>query len=664
MDIKEALRILEFGDVDKVPRLTDIQKQFRRLSLLKHPDKNPDRIAEATEEFQELLDAYQVAGDAASETNLEEEDGEEVIARKVFQQFQLNSVKVNSSSVTIKTEKKLNSIWIDVLTCNLGSFIDKDTNGKKFTMNDTCSDSSGKVFLTLYHTGNLLVQAEGNNQSGNIHFLNFHLMDFFKQVYNRKMLQSIQASKSKTPLRKLTRPSKSVLKRYNCQKCDFQSATVSMLAKHMKTIHNEPKVPKQIFQISEETSETLPQQLEPIPADMAKTSPLKSLPLVHHCMLCRKGFPDEAQLNDHERNVHEVKCGICNSIFYTDFDLNMHFGAVHFVHKVPLPPVVPEVSASQPDIDPENLLDKPLQQPTKSPSQKTASTDRLHDSVTELCNDGVPFPDVVAETPAPSATVEKPVEKQEVNKVKVPSYPCKPCGIVFGLKNALSDHIVSVHKASPGHGSGKTSVPTLLFNLKRCDLCDVTAITEGALQNHILSTHNPIPPVRSLPAISVKCNLCNFAANTEIGLQDHIKSVHNAKFVQNSQPPVSASTATLIQCDKCDFTAGTEFAFQLHIQSDHIPPSVTHPFPCSNCGKVFGDIKELKSHARKCHPNESHTETSDQDLKHYLKYIIEQNQEMFEDFCQFKHTVGKHISEIVSAQEDIKADFKLSLRRS
>ena len=149
MDIKEALRILEFGDVDKVPRLTDIQKQFRRLSLLKHPDKNHDRIAEATEEFQELLDAYQVAGDAASETNLEEEDGEEVIARKVFQQFQFNSVKVNSFSVTIKTEKKLNSIWIDVLTSNLGSFIDKDTNGKKFTMNDTCSDSSGKVLLTL-----------------------------------------------------------------------------------------------------------------------------------------------------------------------------------------------------------------------------------------------------------------------------------------------------------------------------------------------------------------------------------------------------------------------------------------------------------------------------------------------------------------------------------
>ena len=191
-------------------RVKDIQKQFHRLSKIKHPDKN-NGSKESTADFQVLLDAYHTAGKAAEKIEPEHNDIDDIIARKVFKQFQFSSVKVNSQSITIKTEKCLNSTWLEVLTTNLGDpIITKDIHGKKFTLVDNCEDSSTNVYLTLYHTGNLLVQAQGNKQSKNIHFIDSHLKDLFLQVYNRaKLLVKQSGNQShKTPLRKLTKTSK------------------------------------------------------------------------------------------------------------------------------------------------------------------------------------------------------------------------------------------------------------------------------------------------------------------------------------------------------------------------------------------------------------------------------------------------------------------------
>ena len=54
MNLEDALRILEFKDVQKLPKLKEIQKQFRKLSREKHPNKNGG-TQEATSDFQKLL---------------------------------------------------------------------------------------------------------------------------------------------------------------------------------------------------------------------------------------------------------------------------------------------------------------------------------------------------------------------------------------------------------------------------------------------------------------------------------------------------------------------------------------------------------------------------------------------------------------------------------
>ena len=109
----------------------------------------------STIDFQNLLNAYKFVGKevekAYAEKN-ENNDDEELIARKIFQQFQFHSVKVNSQSITIKTEKKLNPIWLEILINNFWSPASKGPqHGSKFILKDKCDNTT--IFLTLYQTG-------------------------------------------------------------------------------------------------------------------------------------------------------------------------------------------------------------------------------------------------------------------------------------------------------------------------------------------------------------------------------------------------------------------------------------------------------------------------------------------------------------------------------
>ena len=50
-------------EVDRDADQDAIRRQYRRLALQWHPDKNPDRVAEATERFRQIQAAYSVLSD-------------------------------------------------------------------------------------------------------------------------------------------------------------------------------------------------------------------------------------------------------------------------------------------------------------------------------------------------------------------------------------------------------------------------------------------------------------------------------------------------------------------------------------------------------------------------------------------------------------------------
>ena len=156
----------------------------------------------------------------------------------MFKQFQVNSVKENSSSVTISTEKPLYSIWMEILTKHFGIPENKGVNGNKFVAEDTCDEVPAKVYLTMYHTGKLLVQAEKNRHQINLHFVNIHLEKLFADVYSRKAFQKKLPNKLKTPITKPVKMSSRISQKIiKCSKCSFQAIDAVKLKRHKKEEH-------------------------------------------------------------------------------------------------------------------------------------------------------------------------------------------------------------------------------------------------------------------------------------------------------------------------------------------------------------------------------------------------------------------------------------------
>ena len=241
MDIKvsEALKVLGFENLDVLPKVREIIQRYRKLAFLNHPDRN-NGSNEAKIKLQAILKAYNIAGEAAEAIPVDPNDKADHIARKLYKQFQAKSVKENSSSVTIHTEKSLYHIWMETLTNLAGIPENKGPNGNKFTFLHTVNDSSFRVFLTMYHTGKLLVQAEKNNQSINLHFLNVHLEQLFTEVYRKNSTQKSVTNDSK-PRTPVTKPVKTTSRISvtisSCNQCNFQTTDPNKLRKHKKKEH-------------------------------------------------------------------------------------------------------------------------------------------------------------------------------------------------------------------------------------------------------------------------------------------------------------------------------------------------------------------------------------------------------------------------------------------
>ena len=127
--LKTALILLGFDDPKTVPKMKEIRKRYMILSLKLHPDKPGGSDAK----FQALLDAYNLAGEAAELIKADGDDMEDVIARKMFSQFKVKSVTENTDTFTIFIESTFAEGWNDVLTENFGTPIDKGPHGRKFT---------------------------------------------------------------------------------------------------------------------------------------------------------------------------------------------------------------------------------------------------------------------------------------------------------------------------------------------------------------------------------------------------------------------------------------------------------------------------------------------------------------------------------------------------
>ena len=548
--VVEALHILGFEDVTKIPKIKEIIQRYRKLALTKHPDKN-DGSQEAKADFQNLLNAYKIAGEAAQNIPADPEDRADHIARKLFQQFQVKSVKENSSSVTILTEKHLYSIWMDTLTTFAGAPEDKGVNGSKFTYYDTFNDSKVKVFLTMYHTGKLLIQAERNKHIINIHFLNTHLEHLFNEVYRKTMYKnysttkSLHSSESKTrspitkPTKKAGRITVTISK---CQDCNFQTAEPNKMKKHMKEHTTKPRdpsssPPKAISsplapmsspsttpeQRTNTVSEKPPRFDIPAPLNVLPSTPTNTSDSMR-CYICPDSYYKEGHWEEHSNAVHNKVCKFCDERFLFDTNLKEHTEQFHTSE------TLKTVNCEQ--------------------CKFTCKTNRH--LKTHIKNSH------------PSSNSDIPVK-------------CDICDFITSDMNELQNHITKQHIRS----STVNIEQTKTF---KCDICKFTSTNRTKLIDHIAQDHPPIPA----PSFSFQCELCPFHTNIQNDLENHIQSTHAS-----------------LRCKLCPFSSASYFTMGLHMGQNHQHPDKDKVLSCEFCDKAFNNPNYLQDHISNHHPNSS-----------------------------------------------------------
>ena len=145
--IEAALTFMKLP-IDTIPSMKTLNKQYRIMSLLMHPDKNPGREAEFTVVFQTLLNHFKLLGEVIKENikdkNVSDEESYEV---HLFNCFNYN--KKNTYCYVVFIENALSMKWKDILSQKFGIHKDgtANHNGTQFK---TIDDSGTEISVTHY----------------------------------------------------------------------------------------------------------------------------------------------------------------------------------------------------------------------------------------------------------------------------------------------------------------------------------------------------------------------------------------------------------------------------------------------------------------------------------------------------------------------------------
>ena len=176
---------------------------------------------------------------------------------------------------------------------NYGDSVDQKNSGKKFSFHDTCPDS-GTVHITLYHTGKILLQAEKNNHSINIHFVNSHLEELYTQVYSLKPQISVHGVKVPTDSLKQSpaKIQKTKGKPFSCTNCEYRAPSNQSMVEHTENVHH-PIL-----------NESVQQSVETETHDIENHESLNEQ-VRFQCKDCEEDFDTEQKLKNHVDSKHE-----------------------------------------------------------------------------------------------------------------------------------------------------------------------------------------------------------------------------------------------------------------------------------------------------------------------------------------------------------------------
>ncbi|CAL8134436.1 unnamed protein product [Orchesella dallaii] len=320
------------------------------------------------------------------------------------------------------------------------------------------------------------------------------------------------------------------------------------------------------------------------------------------CDICGKGFSSEAYVNRHKKSVHQKtnlneehqQCPKCPKRFNDMKNFWQHIVLVH------------EGKGDGNDVNEEGggsggggVLPKDLQPRELDPRVNEMWTHSDDDGPT--CKEcGKSFSDV--------AGVKKHIKHIHL---KLRTRECPKCGKKFRDTHNMNRHMKDVHALS------KSDFP--------CNLCSIVLCSADGLFRHKRNVHGvkdePIP----IGTPPTQCPYCSEIFYHQ-GYEAHIRELHSEhyeEFVEaRKKGPVGRYPST---CQICKQTFSDGQTLQRHITRVHDQAGA---FRCSECGKNFGDPKELRTHLA------SHQNTI---LEPYVKPML---RAVFGTVCNSNMTCG------------------------
>ena len=231
-EYREDLVILEIDfDENENPSIRFVNLKFKKLALIKHPDKPGG----TKEEFQVLINAYRRVIKYLEETdsqkaNYDEANDEAHYEKEFF--MRSNFPRENKTGFTVILQNDLSDEWKEILKKNHGDGENLPSGGIMF--------KNGNITVTLYikpkRDRKTKVHVQSGSQDANVGYVFNDLPLLFKQVLVLKDGKSPRIEQPKLlegEMKKKATPRKATVK---CDQCRFKSSMIQMKM-HIKNMH-------------------------------------------------------------------------------------------------------------------------------------------------------------------------------------------------------------------------------------------------------------------------------------------------------------------------------------------------------------------------------------------------------------------------------------------
>ena len=570
--------------------LAVVTKKYKSLSLLLHPDKNPQNVQKHTDLFQELNSSYRRLFDHIHK-NIDKTqiDGEEL---NLYEYYNLhNIVKENRNSVTVTIENSRAKQWETTMTSLFGpATINKDRTGKIWQVHNY-QNSDQKVTITLYIRPKSDNLSKLHIQSGASYDKVFSTLEL--PVIYQKVLLEVPTNEAAAPVIQIEHPQ-------NVEEIVdlFTSETVpssSSVIVHSQPVAEIADLVSQPIEVSPEILSTLATQ-PPSPASSVISTPSSTL----SAALLSSALEKVESLISSQSSILSISSPVSTPGSTTP---------VPTTGKTPSPPTSAPSSSSA-------ALSTYFQDSQESFLDEQKSQE---DTIAVTTPENVGFHCAKCNS-THNSNCELSTHVQNAHylegKTESTKFPCNQCQSNFKTTSQLIDHSLSLHHKE-------------LFT---CNMCGLATDHTSVLQSHIATMHGRVHEENT----GFQCEEGDVVTNTISELLKHVRNRHNRLHCEqcnttfkNTNDLVEHILAThhadLHKCNTCGLVTANTNVLQNHILTSHVPQHLPEPTPV-NTEEI---LKALKNEVK-------------EGIKEQLNTQLEEIQRTFQQNVNYKNTVAKN----------------------